>query len=125
MNIRVLLADDHATIRRGLAKLLDSEADMEVVGQASNGAEAIELAKQMQPQVILMDVSMPVMDGIEATRIITTEIPNVRVIGLSMFETVEIGRIMFNAGAICYLCKSAPASQIIAAIRNAAYKQER
>jgi DNA-binding NarL/FixJ family response regulator len=87
--MRLLVVDDHAVVRQGLVRMLQEEPDMEVVGEASNGQMAVELARQLMPDVILMDISMPVMGGIEATRVIHTECPAVRVIGLSMFEAAE------------------------------------
>jgi DNA-binding NarL/FixJ family response regulator len=122
--IRILLADDHPVLREGLASLLAREADMEVVGQAGDGQEALALALQLVPDVILMDINMPRMDGIKATRLIYQEHPDIRIIGLSLFEETESARIMRHAGAVDYLSKSGTAANIIAAIRTSMHKLE-
>jgi CheY-like chemotaxis protein/anti-sigma regulatory factor (Ser/Thr protein kinase) len=116
--VRVLLADDHATMREGLARLLGEERDIEVVGQAADGQEAVRLAATLHPDVVLMDVSMPGLNGIEATRAIHDDSPDVRVIGLSMFEEAERAQAMRDAGADLYLTKSGPAADLLAAIRG-------
>jgi DNA-binding NarL/FixJ family response regulator len=115
--IRVLLADDHATTRRGLAALLAEEPDFEVVGHATDGHEAVELARELQPDVVVMDVNMPHLDGLGATRIITTEL-TVAVIGLSLHEEEYISTAMRSAGARACLAKSGPPEDLIAAIRK-------
>ncbi len=117
--IRVLLVDDHRIVLRGLEALLRNEPDLRVVGQASNGREALELARQIKPQVILMDVAMPQMNGIEATRAIKTEMPDIRIVGLSMFEDNEMGSQMRQAGANAFLNKAGPTEALLAAIRDA------
>jgi DNA-binding NarL/FixJ family response regulator len=116
---RVMLADDNAIVRQGLLKLFESAPDIEVVGQACNGAEAVELAKRLRPDVILMDINMPKMNGIEATAVISSELPGIRIIGLSLFESMDMDKTMRRAGAACYLSKSAPAEQLFSAIRTA------
>jgi PAS domain S-box-containing protein len=116
--IRVMLADDHAIVRQGIANLLANEPDMEVVGQAADGQEAIELAARLLPDVILMDVSMSKLNGVEATRAIRNECPEIRIIGLSMFEDIERARAMRDAGAVDYVTKSGPADVLINLIRT-------
>jgi PAS domain S-box-containing protein len=116
--IRVLLADDHAVVREGVARLLGGEPDIEVVGQAAEGHEALRLARELLPDVVLMDVSMPGLDGVEATRAIHAELPRVRVVGLSMFEEADQAQAMREAGASDYVTKSGPATRLVAAIRG-------
>lgn len=114
--MRVLLVDDHLVVRQALRLLLE-EPDMEIAGEASNGLQAVDLTRQLQPDVVLMDVTMPTMNGIEATRRIHADCPGVQVIGLSMFEDAEQGQTMREAGAVAYLAKSGPAEALLAAIR--------
>jgi PAS domain S-box-containing protein len=116
--IRVLLADDHAVVREGVARLLAGEPDVEVVGQAADGHEAVRLARALRPDVVLMDVSMPGLDGVAATRAIHEDLPDVRVVGLSMFEEADEAEAMREAGAVDYVTKSAPASELVAAVRG-------
>ncbi|MCE5326762.1 MAG: CHASE3 domain-containing protein [Planctomycetaceae bacterium] len=117
-SIRVLLVDDHTVMRQGLALLLGSESDISIVGQAADGLEAVELAGQLRPDVILMDVSLPRLNGIDATAAIHKDWPDIRIIGLSMFEEKERAEAMRDAGACAYLIKSGPSEQLIAAIRG-------
>lgn len=126
--IRILLVDDHTVMRRGLASMLRHETDIEIVGEAENGQEAIEKAHQLVPDVILMDISMPRMNGLEATRLIHAELPSIRIIGLSMFDEEERAAAMIDAGASAYTAKCQPPEVILAAIRNvsaAALQEER
>lgn len=116
--IRVLLADDHKILREGLASLLQQEGDIEVVGQANDGLEAVDLAAKLHPDVVLMDISMPRLDGIGATRAITAQLPSVKVIGLSMHESSDIAEKMKAAGATAYLHKDDAGDQLVAAIRK-------
>lgn len=116
--VRVLLVDDHRMMREGLISLLQGQSGIEVVGQADNGRQAIECVETLQPDVVTMDVSMPVMDGIEATRVIKERWPNIRVIGLSMFEEAELASRMRAAGADHYLAKTGPSQLLIEAIRT-------
>ena len=117
--IRVLLVDDHAIMRDGLAVMLSKESDIEVVGEAQDGWQALETARRLVPDVILMDISMPGLNGIEATRILHAELPGVRVIGLSMlYEEGERAEAIRSAGAVGYVSKSAPSNQLLAALRG-------
>lgn len=123
MPIRILLVDDHNVVRQGLRMFLGLDADMEVVGEASDGAEALRLAKELKPDVVLMDLVMPVMDGIAATRAIRSELTDVEVIALtSVLEDASVvGAI--RAGAIGYLLKDTQADELCRAIRAAAAGQ--
>ncbi len=116
--MRILVVDDHAVVRQGLVRMLSEEPGIEVAGEASNGQIAVELTRQLSPDVILMDVSMPVMDGVTATRVIHAERPEVKVIALSMFEATEQAEIMRRAGAVAYLCKRDPLEVMLKAIRD-------
>ncbi len=117
--IRVLIADDHAITREGLTVMLSKEPDIEVVGEAGDGWQAIEMARRLMPDVVLMDIGMPGLNGIEATRIIRTELPNVHVLGLSMlYEEGEGAEAMRGAGAVAYVTKSAPSSEVLAVLRG-------
>jgi PAS domain S-box-containing protein len=116
--IRIILADDHKVMRQGLARLLSEQPDIEIVGQAGDGRQAVDLVRDLQPNVVLMDITMPRMGGIQATRIITTHFPNVRVIGLSMHEEADMAAAMCEAGAIAYLNKGDPPKTLLAAIRG-------
>ena len=118
--IRVLLADDHAIMRQGLASLLGAELDIEIVGQASDGQEAVLMAGRLLPDVILMDMNMPNLNGIEATRAIHKDCPGIRIIGLSMFEESVQAQAMRDAGAVNYLSKSGPSETLVEAIRACA-----
>ncbi len=115
-DIRVLFADDHKVMRQGLIRLISGKPNISVIGEAANGREALELTRQLKPDVVVMDVSMPEMDGIEATRQIKAALPNVRVIGLSMHEDEHIARTMRDAGAETFLSKTASSSLLLKAI---------
>ncbi len=118
--IRVLLVDDHLVVRQGLAMVLGGESDIEIVGEASDGRSAVELARSLLPDVVTMDVGLPGMNGIEATRAIHSELPEIAIIGLSMFE--DQGEAMREAGAVGYLSKTGASSNLLAAIRFACRK---
>lgn len=122
--VQVLLVDDHHLMREGLAKLLREEADIEVVAQAADGREAVEMARKVRPDCILMDVSMPEMSGTEATRIIKDEMPQVRIIGLSMHDLDGTRETMLKAGADVYLTKDGPPEKLLASIRECRNGQE-
>ena len=115
---RVVLVDDHVVMRQGLTRLIRAQPDMAVVGEASDGRSAIELARRVRPDVVVMDVSMPGVNGIEATRTIHTELPDVKVIGLSMFEEAERANAMRAAGAVDYLTKNGSSDALVRAIRD-------
>ncbi len=118
--LRVLLADDHGVVRDGIRRLLQNQDDIEVVGLADDGLEAVEMAAHLEPDVIVMDVSMPNMDGIEATRQIRQHNSRVRIVGLSMYGKSDVGAAMREAGADDYLSKTCAPHELIAAIRECA-----
>lgn len=118
MSIKLILADDHALIRSGLRTLLVNELGMEVVGEAGNGEEAIRLTRQLAPDIVIMDITMPGLDGIEATRQIVTEMPSVRVIALSMHANKLFVEDIFKAGASGYLLKACASLELEAAIQT-------
>ncbi len=114
--IRILLADDHAVVRQGFKMILDAQADMEIVGQAANGRQAVDLAEQLRPDVVVMDVSMPELNGIEATRRLASSLPHARFIALSMHKDSVYVREILRAGARGYLLKDSGAADLVAAI---------
>lgn len=123
MAIRVLIVDDHKVVRQGLRLFLRVDPDIEIVGEAANGAEAVERARQLAPDVVLMDILMPVMDGIAATAAIRKEHPEIEVLGLtSILEDSAVVEIM-RAGAIGYLLKDLDGDDLCRAIRAAAAGQ--
>jgi CheY-like chemotaxis protein/two-component sensor histidine kinase len=115
-DIMVLFVDDHAIMRRGLIGLMAGQPNIRVVGEAANGREAIERVRQLKPDVVVMDISMPEMDGIEATRRIKAEFPTVRVIGLSMHQEEQLGNSMHQAGAEAFVSKTASPAELLEAI---------
>jgi len=121
--VRVLLADDHTLFRDGLARMLEKNPGLRVIGHATDGQEAIDLAGKLKPGVILMDISMPRVNGIEATRIIHREYPDICIIGLSMYEDQERAQAMRDAGAADYKSKGCMPSELVAAIRNCMLRQ--
>ncbi len=114
--LRVVFADDHRTVREALINLFRSQNGFTVVGEAENGEEAVACVKRLHPDVVIMDVSMPVMDGVEATRVIRKRWPAVKIIGLSMFDDDTVAKRMRKAGATDYVTKSAPLKRLIEAI---------
>jgi len=116
----VLLVDDHRLVRAGLAALLASSHDIEVVGEAADGQQAIDLAAQLGPDVVLMDLSMPVLDGVEATRRIVTHAPGTHVVVLTSFADHHRVTDAIAAGAVGYLLKDCDPQDVIAAVRSAA-----
>ena len=116
--LRVLVADDHEIVREGLLSLLGEEHSIEVVGEAANGREAVDLAGRLQPDVVIMDVAMPLIDGDEATRQIKMHLPRTRVIALSMYGDEDSIERMREAGAEAYVLKTAPSEEMLAAVRG-------
>lgn len=117
---RVILADDHAIVRAGLRSLLEQESSIEVVGEASDGRMAISMTCEMRPDIVVMDIGMQQLNGIDATRKITTEIPGVRVIALSMHSDRRFVSGMLGAGASGYLLKDGAFEELVDAIRSVA-----
>jgi NarL family two-component system response regulator LiaR len=117
--IRVMIVDEHDMVRRGLVAFLRIKTDLESVAEARNGEEAIQMCEKVQPDVILMDLKMPVMDGITATRIIRERWPEVQVIALTSFQEKELVQEVFQAGAISYLLKNVTVEDLAEAIRAA------
>ncbi|MGP1680345.1 MAG: response regulator, partial [Burkholderiales bacterium] len=118
MTIRVLLADDHALMREGLRALLNSASDIEVVGEVRTGREAERQVAQLNPDVVLMDIAMPDLNGIEAARVIHLRCPGVRIVMLSMHATAEYVYRAFEAGASGYLLKEVAVEEVITAVRT-------
>ena len=118
MAIRIILADDHKVVREGLCSILERESDMEVIAQAQDGRRAVELARKLSPDVIVMDVMMPDLNGLEATRQIVNEQSNIKIVALSMHSDRGFVTEMLKAGASSYLPKESPAKEVIAAIRT-------
>ena len=118
MSIRILLADDHAIVRQGLRALLEKQPDMEVVGEAENGRKAFELARELLPDVIVMDITMPNLNGADATRQITREFPEVKVIALSIHSNKRFVVNMLKAGAAGYILKECLFEELVKAIRT-------
>lgn len=117
---RILLADDHSVVRQGFRLILENQPDMEVVGEASNGREAVTVAEALQPDVVVMDVTMPELNGIEATRRISELAPRARVLALSMHKDSVYVREILRAGAKGYLLKDAAGNDLLAAVRAVA-----
>jgi two-component system, NarL family, response regulator NreC len=118
--IRILLADDHAMVRQGFRMILAAQSDMEIVGEAGNGRAAVELSEQLKPDVVVMDVAMPELNGIEATRRITGSSPHTRVLALSMYKDSVYVREILRAGARGFLLKDAIDRDLLAAVRAVA-----
>jgi DNA-binding NarL/FixJ family response regulator len=118
MTIRLLLVDDQALLRQGLASLLSAEQDFDVVGQACNGMEAVAMSDALRPDVILMDIRMPVLDGIGATRQIHEKFPNTKILVLTTFDDDEYIVQVMDAGASGYLLKNSPIEHLAQAIRS-------
>jgi DNA-binding NarL/FixJ family response regulator len=118
--IRILLADDHVLVRQGFKMILSAQPDMQIVGEAANGREAVEAGEKLQPDVVLMDVTMPELNGIEATRRLVTASPRTRVLALSMHKDAVYVREILRAGARGYLLKDSDDADLVAAVRSVA-----
>ncbi len=116
--ISVVIAEDHAVVREGTRQLLISHDDIDVVGEAANGEEAVSLVKQLKPDVVLMDISMPVMSGIEATQSIKSSLPATAVLILTAYEDDQYVFALLSAGAAGYLLKDVPAAEVVRAVRS-------
>src|SRR5579863_5555031 len=117
---RILLADDHAVVRQGFKMILSAQTDMEIVGEAGNGREAVELAETLKPDIVVMDVAMPELNGIEATRRLAASTPHARVVALSMHKDNVYVREILRAGARGYLLKDSVAADLVSAVRATA-----
>src|ERR671931_514713 len=118
-NITVLLADDHTVVRQGLRALLPTEPDMQIVGEAETGRQAVQLAKTLKPDVVVMDIAMPQLTGLEAARQIIKEVPHSRVLILSSYSDDEYVDQLVEAGAAGYLLKQAAFTDVVRGIREA------
>ena len=116
--LRLLVADDHAVVRKGLCAILQKQPDWVIAGEASDGRQAVELAEKVRPDVAVIDVTMPVLNGIEATRYIVKKLPHVKVLVLTMHDSEEVMREVIEAGAHGYLLKSDAGTDIVHAIRS-------
>ncbi|MCU0530678.1 MAG: response regulator transcription factor [Syntrophales bacterium] len=119
MNTRVMLVDDHKMFRDGLRVLINAEPGMEVVGEAVDGREAVEMARRLSPDVVIMDISMPGMNGIEAMRHLIRDNAGIKVIMLSMYASAPLVQSVMAAGAAGYVLKGSDFSELAAAIRSA------
>ena len=119
MKITVLLADDHTVVRQGLRALLEAEEDMCVIGEAENGRQAVQMTKRLRPDVVVMDIAMPLLNGLEATRQVSRESPKSKVLNLSSYSDDEYVQQLTDAGASGYLVKQTAAQDLVAAIREA------
>jgi DNA-binding NarL/FixJ family response regulator len=117
MSTKVLIVDNHGILREGIGVLIEKQSDMEVVGQADNGLMAVEMARQLRPDVVLMDVTMPVMNGIEATRRIKSELPDVKVLALSVHAKREFILDMVRAGVSGYMLKECVFDDLVRAVK--------
>jgi DNA-binding NarL/FixJ family response regulator len=124
MTIRVLLADDQELVRSGLTMLLSAERDLEVVGAAADGESAVAMARRLEPDVVLMDLQMPGIDGIEATRRLVAHLPRTRVVVLTTFDRSRLVYHALRAGASGFLLKDTPTAQLVAGVRAAARGEE-
>ena len=123
MATKILIADDHGILREAIASLLNNEFGMEVIGEAQDGRTAVQLAKELHPDVIIMDIAMPNLNGIEATRQIVREMPNIKVIALSVYADRRSVREMLKAGASGYVPKQCAFKELVTAIQNVVSNQ--
>lgn len=123
MSVRVVIADDHNVVRKGIRELLSDEADITVVGEARNGHEAVDLATALQPDVVVMDIAMPELSGVEATRQIRAIVPGVRVLVLTAYADDPYIYSLLDAGATGYILKTAESREIVRAVRATAAGQ--
>jgi len=121
--IRVLVVDDHAAVRASLAAFLDVDPDLEVVAEAADGRQAIDVAEQLKPDLVLMDVRMPVLDGIEATRQLKAVRPKTRVVLISAYEEDELREAGLQAGAEAFLLKGIRGAELAASVREVACRR--
>lgn len=117
MSIRILLAEDHTIVREGLRSLIEKQPDMEIVGEAEDGRTAIELVQELSPEIVIMDITMPNLNGVEATRHITSEFPQVKVIALSIHSNRRFVTDMLGAGAAGYILKECLFDELVQAIQ--------
>lgn len=117
--IRILLVEDQTIIRQGLRRLLEAQADLQVVAEAENGQEAVEQVAALQPDLVLLDVRMPVMDGVTATQLIYNRFPHVKILVLTTFDDEQYIEKVMKFGAIGYLLKDTPSEELADAIRSA------
>lgn len=118
--IRVLIAEDHATVRHGLKLLVDAQSDMQVVGEASDGRAAVDAAMVLKPAVAVLDISMPVMNGLAAARVIRERAPDTAIVALTRYGDAAYVKDLLEAGACAYVLKQSPSSELLQAIRAAA-----
>jgi two-component system, NarL family, response regulator LiaR len=123
MTIRVVIADDHTVVRKGIRDLLSDEDDITVVGEARNGHEAVDLALALQPDVVVMDIAMPELSGVEATRQLRAQVPSVRVLVLTAYDDDPYIYGLLDAGASGYILKTAESREIVRAVRATAAGQ--
>ena len=123
MSIRVVIADDHNVVRKGIRDLLSDEDDIAVVGEARNGQEAVDLATALHPDVVVMDIAMPEMTGVEATRQIRAQAPDIQVLVLTAYEDDPYIYGLLDAGATGYILKTAESREIVRAVRSTAIGQ--
>src|SRR5512136_827290 len=118
MSVKILLVDDHQVLREGLRSMLERQPDMEVVGEAPEGTAALRLVRELKPDLVIMDVNMPGMDGIDVTRLISRDYPEVKVLALSMYLRKTFVCEMLKSGAAGYLLKESAFAEIVEAIRT-------